>query len=53
VVAEVEELVLVPLVAVLIEDVVEPVVRVGGPGEYIAAAEPGRDTGKGKYSGLM
>jgi len=30
---------------VLVEDeeAVEPVVRVGGPGEYIAAADPGRE----------
>jgi hypothetical protein len=49
------------LIAVLVEfdveedpsDVVEPVVRVGGPGEYIAAADPGRDAGSGKSSGLM
>lgn len=34
-------------------DVVDPVVRVGGPGEYIAAADPGRDGGRGKCSGLM
>ena len=38
---------------VLAPEVVEPVVRVGGPGEYMAAADPGRGTGIGKSSGLM
>lgn len=44
---EVDELMDVPA------DVVEPVVRVGGPGEYIAAAEPGRDAGSGNISGSI
>jgi hypothetical protein len=40
-------------VVVLDDDAVDPVVRVGGPGEYMAAAEPGRESGIGKFSGLI
>ena len=38
---------------VLDDDVVDPVVRVGGPGEYMAAADPGREDGIIKFSGSM
>lgn len=52
---EEEETVAVVVLVALVEEeeVVEPVVRVGGPGEYIAAADPGREAGSGKSSGLM
>jgi hypothetical protein len=33
--------------------VVLPLPRGGGPGEYMAAAEPGREAGSGNNSGLM
>jgi hypothetical protein len=50
-----EEAVAAVTLVVLVDDdeAVEPVVRVGGPGEYIAAADPGREGGSGKSSGLM
>lgn len=35
------------------DDVVDPVVRVGGPGEYMAAADPGREDGIANVSGSM
>lgn len=43
----------VAVVVVLDDDAVDPVVRVGGPGEYMAAAEPGRESGIGKFSGSI
>ncbi len=42
-----------PAVVALDDDAVDPVVRVGGPGEYMAAAEPGRESGIGKLSGSI
>jgi len=41
--------------AVLVVDdaVLDPVVRVGGPGEYMAAADPGREDGIPKFPGSM
>jgi hypothetical protein len=42
-----------PVVLVDDDEVVEPVVRVGGPCEYIAAADPGRERGSRKSSGLI
>jgi len=40
-------------VVVFCDDVVDPVVRLGGPGEYMAAAEPGLEGGIGKFSGSI
>jgi hypothetical protein len=41
------------MVVVLCDEVVDPVVRLGGPGEYMAAAEPGLEGGIGKFSGSI
>jgi hypothetical protein len=50
-----DEMIAAVTLVVLVDDneVVEPVVHVGSPDEYIATADPGQEGGSGKSSGLM